>query len=198
MVQLMPVRETLFFQPDDKGLPLTKADGMDLHTLIRDIPDYPKPGIVFKDITPLLADPSGLAMAVEQMANPYRGQGIQAVCGAESRGFIFGTAVAQALSAGFIPIRKPGKLPYKTHAMAYELEYGTDELEIHTDAIKPGEKVLMVDDLLATGGTMKACCDLVNKLGGEIVGATVLIELTFLHGRKQLGPYGDIHAVLTY
>lgn len=171
---------------------------MDLHTLIRDIADYPKPGIVFKDISPLLRDPAGLALAVEHMANPYRGLGVDIVCGAESRGFIFGTAVAQALSAGFVPIRKPGKLPYKTHSMAYELEYGSDNLEIHTDAIEPGQKVLMVDDLLATGGTMRACCDLVRKLGGEIAGITVLIELTFLHGRDKLGIDGDVHAVLTY
>jgi len=172
---------------------------MDLHTLIRDIADYPKPGIVFKDISPLLRDPGGLALAVEHMANPYRGLGVDIVCGAESRGFIFGTAVAQALSAGFVPIRKPGKLPYKTHSMAYELEYGTDTLEIHQDAIQPGQTVLMVDDLLATGGTMRACLDLVRKLGGEVAGVTVLIELTFLHGRDKLGdPGGDVHAVLTY
>lgn len=172
---------------------------MDLHTLIRDIADYPKPGIVFKDISPLLRDPGGLALAVEHMANPYRGLGVDIVCGAESRGFIFGTAVAQALSAGFVPIRKPGKLPYKTHSMAYELEYGTDTLEIHQDAIQPGQTVLMVDDLLATGGTMRACLDLVRKLGGEVAGVTVLIELTFLHGRDKLGDQGgDVHAVLTY
>lgn len=171
---------------------------MDLHTLIRDIADYPKPGIVFKDIAPLLKNPAGLAMAVEQMANPYRGKGVELVCGAESRGFIFGTAIAQALSAGFIPIRKPGKLPYETLAMDYELEYGTDTLEIHTDAVAKGQKVLMVDDLLATGGTMEACCELVKKLGGDIVGVTVLIELSFLEGRAKLDRFGQAHAVLTY
>lgn len=171
---------------------------MDLHTLIRDIADYPKPGIVYKDISPLLKDPAGLAMAVEQMANPYRGLGVELVCGAESRGFIFGTAIAQALSAGFVPIRKPGKLPYDTHAMSYDLEYGSDTLEIHTDAVAPGQKVLMVDDLLATGGTMQACCELVKKLGGNIVGVTVLIELSFLHGRDKLNTYGEAHAALTY
>lgn len=171
---------------------------MDLHTLIRDVADYPKPGIVFKDIAPLLKNPAGLAMAVEQMANPYRGQGVELVCGAESRGFIFGTAIAQALSAGFVPIRKPGKLPYHTHAMEYELEYGTDKLEIHTDAVAPGQKVLMVDDLLATGGTMEACCELVKKMGGDIVGVTVLIELSFLEGRAKLDRFGQAHAVLTY
>ena len=171
---------------------------MDLHTLIRDIADYPKPGIVFKDITPLLANPAGLAMAVEQMANPYRTMGVEVVCGAESRGFIFGTALAQALNAGFIPIRKPGKLPYHTHAMSYDLEYGSDTLEIHTDAVRPGQKVLMVDDLLATGGTMQACCELVEKMGGNIVGLTMLIELTFLKGRAKLDRFGEVHAVLTY
>ncbi len=171
---------------------------MNLNTLIRDIADFPKPGIVFKDITPLLADPAGLAMAVEHMANPYRGKGVQKVVGAESRGFIFGTAIAQALSAGFVPIRKPGKLPYQTHAMSYELEYGTDTLEIHQDAIHENERVLMVDDLLATGGTMKAGCDLIDKLGGEIIGVTVLIELTFLNGRERIKPYDHVHAVLQY
>ena len=171
---------------------------MDLHTLIRDIADHPRPGVVFKDITPLLRDPSGLAMAVEHMANPYRGRGIDLVCGAESRGFIFGTAVAQALSAGFIPIRKPGKLPHTTHGVAYELEYGTDTLEIHADAVRPGQKVLMVDDLLATGGTMRACCDLVGRLGGEIAGVSVLIELSALHGRDKLDRDADVHAVLVY
>ena len=171
---------------------------MNLETLIRDVPDYPKPGVLFKDITPLLHDPSGLAMAVELMASPFRGQGIQVVCGAESRGFIFGTAIAQALSAGFVPIRKPGKLPAETRAIEYELEYGTDTLEVHTDAVKPGQKVLMVDDLLATGGTMKACCDLIEQLGGDIVGVTVLIELDFLKGRDKLKPHDGVHSVLNY
>jgi len=171
---------------------------MKLTDYIRDVPDYPKPGIVFKDITPLLGDPGGLAMAVEQMANPFRGKGVELVCGAESRGFIFGTAIAQALSAGFVPIRKPKKLPRPVHAIEYGLEYGSDSLEIHTDAVKTGQKVLMVDDLLATGGTMKACCDLIDKLGGDIVGVTVLIELTFLPGREKLSPYDNVHAVVRY
>ncbi|MEM6391325.1 MAG: adenine phosphoribosyltransferase [Planctomycetota bacterium] len=171
---------------------------MDIQTLIRDVPDYPKPGIVFKDITPLLASPGGLAMAVEQMANPFRGKGVELVCGAESRGFIFGTAIAQALSAGFVPIRKPGKLPAKTLSASYELEYGSDTLEVHEDAVQPGQKVLMVDDLLATGGTMKACCDLINEMGGEIMGITVLIELAFLPGREKLEPYENIHASIVY
>jgi len=170
-----------------------------LEALIRDVVDWPKPGIIFKDITPLLADPRGLAMAVEQMANPFRGTGVELVCGAESRGFIFGTALAQALSAGFIPIRKPGKLPRESESITYDLEYGQDTLEIHADATSLRKRVLMVDDLLATGGTMKASCDLVEKVGGQIVGVTVLIELTFLEGRAQLGRHGDgVHAVLQY
>ncbi len=171
---------------------------MNLDNLIRDIPDWPKPGIMFKDITPLLQSPAGLAMAVERMANPYRATHVDLCVGAESRGFIFGTAVAQALSAGFVPLRKPNKLPFTKHSVEYGLEYGTDTLEIHTDAIAPGQKVLMVDDLLATGGTMKAACDLVRQLGGEIVGITVLIELSFLPGRDLLMDFGDVHAVLAY
>ncbi len=171
---------------------------MDLTQLIRDIPDWPKPGIVFKDITPLLKDPAGLAMAVELMANPFRGQNVELVVGTESRGFIFGVAVAQALSAGFVPVRKPKKLPAATIGVDYALEYGSDRLEMHRDAIAPGQRVLMVDDLLATGGTMKASCELVTKLQANIIGTSVLIELTFLQGRRQLEPYGDIHAVLKF
>src|SRR6478672_4196199 len=142
-----------------------------LKKLIRDIPDFPKPGILFRDITPLLADPSGLALSVELLANPFRGKNIDLVVGAESRGFIFGTAVACCLSAGFVVVRKPGKLPHRKVAMTYDLEYGQDTLEMHADAIVRGQRVVVVDDLLATGGTMKACCDLVRKLGGTLVGA---------------------------
>jgi len=172
---------------------------MDLTKYIRDISDWPKEGVVFKDITPLLRDPAALAMAVEQMVSPFRDQDIDVVAGAESRGFIFGTALAQALNAGFIPIRKPNKLPWKTHAIEYGLEYGTDELQIHQDAITEGQRVLLADDLLATGGTMKACCDLVEKLGANLVGITVLIELTFLPGREQIKPHDDkLHAVIKY
>jgi adenine phosphoribosyltransferase len=171
---------------------------MDLTQLIRDIPDWPKPGIVFKDITPLLKNPGGLAMAVELMANPFRGKQVELVVGTESRGFIFGVAVAQALSAGFVPVRKPKKLPSQVIGVDYALEYGTDRLEMHRDAIAPGQRVLMVDDLLATGGTMKASCELVTSLGADIIGTSVLIELTFLHGRRQLEAYGDIHAVMRF
>lgn len=168
-----------------------------LYPLIRDVADFPKPGIVFKDITPLLKDPAGLALSVELMANPFRTAEIAVVAGAESRGFIFGTAIAQALNCGFVPIRKPGKLPAAKRTIEYSLEYGTDRLEMHADAVSPGTRVLMVDDLLATGGTMRACCDLVRELGGEIVGISVLIELAFLNGRARMDGF-DIRAVLTY
>ena len=162
------------------------------------MPDYPKPGITFKDITPLLASPQGLAMAVEQMANPFRGAGIELVCGAESRGFIFGTAIAQSLSAGFVPIRKPNKLPCETRSMSYDLEYGSDTLEIHTDAVKPGQRVLMVDDLLATGGTLRACLDLLEGLKADVVGVSLLIELSFLGGRDKVGGDVPIDAAVVY
>lgn len=169
-----------------------------LRALIRDIPNFPKPGIMFRDITPLLADPSGLALAVELMANPFRGKNIDLVVGAESRGFIFGTAVACCLSAGFVVVRKPGKLPHERVSMSYDLEYGKDTLEMHADAIVKGQRVVVVDDLLATGGTMKACCDLVRKLGGTLVGAAVLIELNGLKGRDKLQDVPVIQSVIEY
>lgn len=169
-----------------------------LAALIKDVPDFPKPGIVYKDFTPLLADPGALALAVELMANPFRGKNIDLVLGAESRGFIFGIAIAQALSAGFVPVRKPGKLPRDVHSVDYALEYGTDRLEIHTDAARAGQRVLMVDDLLATGGTMDAACELVTKTGAEIVGMTVLIELGFLNARDKLTRFGEVNSVLKY
>jgi len=172
--------------------PITHLKG-----LIRDVPDFPKPGVLFRDITPLLADPRGLAMSIELLANPFRGLGIDIVVGAESRGFIFGTAVACAISAGFQLVRKPKKLPWKTVARTYELEYGTDTLEMHADAVLPGQRVLIVDDVLATGGTMKACCDMVTELGGNIVGLAVLTELTFLKGREKVAPH-KVHSVITY
>jgi adenine phosphoribosyltransferase len=168
-----------------------------LQALVRDVPDFPKKGIVFKDITPLLRDPAGLALTVEIMANPFRGMNIDLVVGAESRGFIFGTAVAQALSCGFVPVRKPGKLPADKVALTYDLEYGQDTLEIHRDAIRKGQRCVMVDDLLATGGTMGACCQLVEGLGGLIVGISFMIELTFLNGRQRFSKY-NINSVLKY
>jgi adenine phosphoribosyltransferase len=168
-----------------------------LKKLMRDIPDFPKKGVMFRDITPLLADASGLALAIELLANPFRGKNIDLVVGAESRGFIFGTAVACCLSAGFVLVRKPGKLPHKKVSMSYDLEYGQDTLEMHADTIKPGQRVLIVDDVLATGGTMKACCDLVKQLGGELAGVAVLIELDFLKGRSKL-PTETVHSVIVY
>lgn len=168
-----------------------------LKKLIRDIPDFPKPGVLFRDITPLLANAGGLALSIELLSNPFRGKGIDVVVGAESRGFIFGTAVACAISAGFQLVRKPGKLPHKKVSMKYDLEYGTDTLEMHEDAIVRGQRVLIVDDVLATGGTMKACCDLVRHLGGEIAGVAVMIELEALGGRKKIAP-AEVHSVLVY
>ncbi len=169
-----------------------------LASLIRDVPNFPKPGIAFKDFTPLLADAAGLALAVELMANPYRGRRVDVVVGAESRGFIFGTAIAQALSAGFVPIRKPGKLPRAVYGVDYQLEYGSDRLEIHADALGPGQRALLVDDLLATGGTLRAGAQLVQKTGAEIAGLTVLIELEFLKGRQRVAEFGQVHSVLKY
>jgi len=167
-----------------------------LKRLIRDVPDFPKPGILFRDITPLLANPAGLALSIELLANPFRGKHIDIVVGAESRGFIFGTAVAQNLAAGFVLVRKPGKLPHKRVSMTYDLEYGTDTLEMHADSIVRGQRVLIVDDVLATGGTMKACCDMVEQLGGDLVGVAVLIELQALKGRTKLKH--PVHSVLKY
>lgn len=166
--------------------------------LIREVPDFPRAGIKFRDFTPLLADPRALALAVELMANPFRGRGVEIVVGAESRGFIFGTAVAQALSAGFVPVRKKGKLPRAVHGVTYDLEYGSDRVEMHTDAVSRGTRVLVVDDLLATGGTLRACGDLLTAAGAVIAGVSVLIELTGLDGRKRLGGLGAVHSVLRF
>lgn len=168
---------------------------IDLRQFIRLVPDFPKPGIVFRDITPLLANSAALDQAVDQLAQPYRQSDIDVVAAVESRGFIFGAVVARQLQAGFVPIRKPGKLPAATASATYQLEYGTDTIEIHTDAISPGQRVLLLDDLLATGGTMAAACGLVQDLGGKIVAIAFLIELAFLNGRAKL-PDHDILALL--
>lgn len=165
--------------------------------LIRAVPDFPKKGIMYRDITPMLADPGALALAVELMANPFRGQKFDVAVGAESRGFIFGVAVAQALGCGFVPVRKPGKLPSKAVSVSYTLEYGKDSLEMHADAFPAGTKVLVVDDLLATGGTLKACCELVERVGGVVAGATALIELADLGGRATIAPR-DVHTVIRF
>jgi adenine phosphoribosyltransferase len=167
-----------------------------LRGLIRDVPDFPKPGIVFKDITPLLTEAKGLRDAVAAMADPFRGQ-VDTVLGIESRGFIFGAPVAIELGVGLALVRKPGKLPSDTRQATYELEYGSDTLEIHTDAVPRGGRVVLVDDLLATGGTASAALDLVRALGAEIVGASFLIELGFLPGRGKVAPV-PVHSVIRY
>jgi adenine phosphoribosyltransferase len=164
---------------------------------IRSIPDFPKKGILFRDITPLLADAGALAAAIDELARPFRGKPIDAVAAVEARGFIFGSAVARALDVGFVPLRKKGKLPWKTQSVTYDLEYGADTIEVHRDGIRKGMQVLMVDDLLATGGTMAAACQLVEKLGGIVAGLTFLIELTDLPGRKKLSKY-PIHVAISY
>lgn len=169
----------------------------DLKELIRSTPGFPKPGIVFRDITTLLRDPAGLAASIDQIAEHYADKDVDAVVGIESRGFIFGAAIAMKLGAGFVPIRKPGKLPAETVSESYELEYGTDAIEMHKDAILPGQKVLMVDDLLATGGTMAAACKLVEAVGGQIQGIAFVIELSFLNGREKLPGY-DVLALVDY
>jgi adenine phosphoribosyltransferase len=169
----------------------------DLHALIRDIPDFPKPGIVFKDITPLMADSAALAKAVKGLAEYARPLDAQCVLAAEARGFLLGPALALALGTGFVLARKPGKLPYETVSAEYQLEYGLDRLELHSDAISPGTRVLVHDDLLATGGTARALCDLVERLGGVVVGCGFLLELAFLGGRERLFPH-QTHALLSY
>ena len=167
----------------------------DLEKWIRDVPDFPKKGIVFKDITPLLGSCEALTAAADELARPFADSGVQFVTGVESRGFIFGSMLAERLGAGFVPIRKPGKLPAETVSESYELEYGTDTVEMHADAFPTGAKVLMIDDLLATGGTMAAACRLVEKLGGQVVAVAVVIELCFLNGRDKLAGY-DVHSLI--
>ncbi|MFC1676603.1 adenine phosphoribosyltransferase [Planctomycetota bacterium] len=170
---------------------------MNLEKYIRSIPDWPKKGILFRDITPLLADAGALNAAIEVLAETFKGLSVDSVVAVEARGFVFGSAVAQKLGVGFVPVRKKGKLPYKTESVTYDLEYGTDTLEIHTDAVKEGANVLMIDDLLATGGTMAAACKLVEKIGGNVVAISCLIELTELGGREKLAGY-NIKSVITY
>ena len=160
---------------------------MKLEDYIRDIQDFPKPGILFKDITPLLISPEATHFCIETLAKSVENIKIDKVIGVESRGFFFGMLLAQKLNAGFVPVRKANKLPYKTISASYELEYGSDVLEMHIDAIKKGDKVLIHDDVLATGGTAKAVCEMVEQLGGEIVQLNFIMELTFLNGREKLG-----------
>ncbi len=173
------------------------VDPAHLGSLVRDVPGFPTPEVVFKDITPLLADPSALRAAIESIAAPFRAAEVTTVAGIEARGFVLAPAVALELGTGFVPLRKPGKLPYTTLREDYALEYGTDSLEIHTDAAGPGDRVLLVDDVIATGGTAGAAVRLLRSLGAEVMSVAVLIELTFLNGREALDGV-DLHAVLTY
>lgn len=170
---------------------------MDFKSMIRTIDDFPKPGISFKDITTLLRDKDAFHAAIEAIARRYEGKGIDIVTGPEARGYIFASALAYRLGAGFVPVRKPGKLPYKTKRIDYALEYGTDALEVHEDAYEPHQKILVVDDLLATGGTIRANIDLVESFGAKVEGVAFLIELSFLEGRKRLNGY-DILSLITY
>jgi adenine phosphoribosyltransferase len=161
---------------------------MQLADYVRSIPDFPKPGILFRDITPLLASPEALREAVHALAKRYRDQRVDVIAAAEARGFIFAAPLALELNVGFVPVRKPGKLPFDTHSFRYDLEYGTDSLEVHVDGFKPDQRVLLVDDLLATGGTMGACCRLVEHAGASVAGCAFVIELTGLDGAKRLAP----------
>lgn len=170
---------------------------LDFRSLIKDVPDFPRKGVVFKDITPLLADAQAFASVIDGMAEPFAGKGITIVAGIESRGFLLATPIAYWLKAGVVPIRKKGKLPRPTHSASYSLEYGSDTIEAHQDAFKPGTKVLLVDDVLATGGTAKAACQVIEKLGGQVMGIAFLIELSFLKGREKLAGH-KIHSLVTY
>jgi len=179
-------------------MPATELyDSEALRHFIRDVPDFPKPGILFRDVTPLLADARALRSAVAALAEPFRGAGVARVIGIESRGFLFGAPVALALDAGLSLVRKKGKLPWRTHSTSYALEYGEDSVEMHVDAVKPGERVIVVDDLVATGGTAAAAVRLAQEAGASVVACAFLIELTALGGRAQLG-VPRVHAVLGY
>ncbi|GAC1469663.1 MAG: adenine phosphoribosyltransferase [Isosphaeraceae bacterium] len=179
----------------ESGMPPPAS--LDLRQWIRDIPDFPKPGIRFKDITPLLAHSEAFHAVIDRLAGQYAGTPIDTIAAAEARGFIFGAPLALKLNAGFVPIRKPGKLPYATVAHEYQLEYGSDRLEVHTDAFAPGRRILLLDDVLATGGTMQACCDLVKQVGAEVVACAFVLELTSLGGRDRLAPY-KVTSLLSY
>ena len=168
-----------------------------LKRYIRNIPDFPKPGIQFKDITPLVKDPAMLRLAVHQLLHPFLGQSITGIAGMEARGFIFGSLVAWELGVGFIPLRKPGKLPYDVQSVSYELEYGTASLEVHLDAVTKADRILLIDDLIATGGTARASCDLIESLGAEVCGTAFVIELEALNGRDKLSKY-PFHSLIKY
>jgi adenine phosphoribosyltransferase len=168
-----------------------------LNAYIRNIPDFPKPGIQFKDITPLLKDPAMTNRVVEQLIEPFKDKDISAVIGMEARGFIFGSLAARTLDVGFIPLRKPGKLPYDVQSISYDLEYGSAELEVHIDAVDSDDRILLVDDLIATGGTAAASCELIEKLGAKVIACAFVIELDGLKGRDLLSDY-DVHSLLHY
>ncbi|MDE0864654.1 MAG: adenine phosphoribosyltransferase [Rubripirellula sp.] len=170
---------------------------VDLKSFVREIPDFPKPGILYRDITPLLGNPAALEAATDAMVTLFGEEKIDVIAAAEARGFIFAAPLAIRLGAGFVPIRKPGKLPHELHSYSYDLEYGSDELQIHVDGVQSGQRVLLVDDLLATGGTMEACCRLLEKAGAEIVGCAFLIHLLDLAGEQRLNPY-TCRSVLSY
>jgi adenine phosphoribosyltransferase len=170
---------------------------MDLARYIRDIPDFPKPGILFKDITPLLAEPRAFQEAIDRLAVRYANRDVDAIAAAEARGFLFAAPLALRLQKPLVPLRKPGKLPYRTHALQYDLEYGSAELQVHTDGVTTGHRVLLVDDLLATGGTMQAGCKLIEKAGGQVAACAFLVELTFLHGRERLKPH-EVFSLIQY
>jgi len=174
-----------------------EIERMDLKSKIRNVPDFPKPGIGFKDITTLVKDAEAFQDSINQLADYFGSKNVDVVVGIESRGFIFGAALAYKWKIGFVPVRKPGKLPAETYSETYALEYGTDTLEIHKDAISPGQRVLVIDDLLATGGTLEATTHLVERCGGNVVGIACLIELTFLNGRKKLQGY-DFHSLIQF
>ncbi|GAC1299603.1 MAG: adenine phosphoribosyltransferase [Isosphaeraceae bacterium] len=177
---------------------MSGAKTIDPRNYIRDIPDFPKPGILFKDITPLLADAEAFQAVIAGLAKHYQGRSIDLVAAAEARGFIFAAPLALELGVGFVPIRKPGKLPHATVSQEYQLEYGSNRLEIHSDAILPGQRILLMDDVLATGGTMRACCELVNRAGAEVVACAFLLELSFLAGRARLEPAFEVFSLITY
>jgi adenine phosphoribosyltransferase len=170
---------------------------MNLAEYIRDIPDFPKPGILFKDITPLLAEPAAFAESVRRLCDHYAGRPIDAIAAAEARGFLLAAPMALRMHKPLIPLRKPGKLPYRTYSLKYDLEYGTAELHMHQDGIARGARVLLVDDLLATGGTMQAGCRLIEQAGGTVVGCAFLVELTFLDGRQRMKPY-EVFSLIQY
>lgn len=176
---------------------MNQVHTIELADYIRDIPDFPKPGIIFKDITPLLLSPVAFELAIDRMASHYRDKQVDVIAAAEARGFLFAAPLALRLGVGMVPIRKPGKLPFHKHSYSYELEYGTDTLEMHMDGIEAGQKVLVVDDLLATGGTMQACCEMIEKCEARIIGCAFVIELKFLSGAQKLKKY-PIFSLIQY